>query len=142
MFIYGVNIYYFYGSSINKGNTSSNVTLGSVSFAKIYKGMVVTPNFVTAMMWDSNGGITVYNLSNMSIITTFSLPNYFYPHAISISFSSNSLLAVIETDAANPVSIYSLANQTIINTLSIDDIITSAFFLEQTSTKIIILGQK
>lgn len=87
VFIDGTDIYYFSGSAIQKSSINSALILGSLSLNKVYEGMAVAPNFYKAMLWDSGGEIAIYNLVNMTQISTFSLEYNTNPGTISISFS-------------------------------------------------------
>jgi len=52
VFINRTDVYYFFGSSIKKSNTTTTLVLGIWSLVRTYESMAVSPNFQKAMIWD------------------------------------------------------------------------------------------
>lgn len=75
------------------------------------------------------------------------LGSYTPPHPTSssvthtISFSRDNKYAIIETDRYNPVIVLSLDTFTVLKFISLDDVIFSAFFLDDSNQRVVVLGQ-
>ena len=109
----------------------------SISFYK----MAVTPDFSTVVVWNNVNEVKILtNYPSLTVAHTYTLPILAAGTTDKITFSQDSTLAIIETDAVNPIAILDLNTFQVVNTILILETISSAHFLNPNSNIVVVFG--
>lgn len=94
--------------------------------------MAVTPDKSKALVWNNRSTVYIYSISDA--FTLLHVYNLSYSVTVnrtgSISFSSDSQLAIVEVDTLKPVRVVNLTDFTTIANISVNGAITSTSFLD------------
>jgi len=123
VFLKSNTTFYFSGNAFQMGSTLSSYTSNFYPLIPSYEGIAVAPNYKFAVLWNSTGYLMLYNFTGK--VSEYTLANAPGIGITSVAFSLDSSLAVVETDAFNPITIFSLPKLTVVNTVSINDSLAS-----------------
>lgn len=120
-------------------NKSNGNTLGRADLSTRYQKTTITPDFSQAVAWTTYSSLVFYSLPDLVLLGSY-VPAVTPASGATgkITFSSDSSLALLETDSANELLILSMSNYSVVNSVSVLDTIIEAHFLDSTNTLVII----
>jgi hypothetical protein len=108
-----------------------------------YDRMAVNPTRTRGLIWNNLNEVTIYDLQTLTNLSYWAPAN---PPPVSataafsyITFSADSELAVIETDAYNPIQIINLTSLKVIKEVSISETILYASFLNSSNAELVVV---
>jgi hypothetical protein len=117
-------------------NSSKTITLG-VSNCQI----AVSPNKQNALIWDKRSNLYIYSLPSLALVYTYTLSaNSPATRTDMISFSSDSRMAILESDNLNPVRVINLTDFSTIANITVHGTIQSSTFLDPLNRFILIVA--
>jgi hypothetical protein len=128
------------GSSLTTYNKTSGSSINSIGISdSSYDNVAVTQDGSKAAIWDSsNGKVKFYGIPNLALLYTWT-PTVSSPNSLSsVTFSQDSQLAILETDAHNPLLIINLTTFTTFHSFSISDTILYTHFLNSSNDFVVV----
>lgn len=120
---------------LNNNVVTTHITSNS------YIHMAFSPDFNFLFIWNYYSTFKVLDANSLTPLLTITPNNTPTLNSTQkVTFSSDSSLAILETDSHNPIAIYNLTSLTEEWTITIPDIIHSAHFLNDSNQFIIVFG--
>ena len=100
---------------------TTGMPINGTSISIDYTKMRVNSAYTIAAIWSDSSAVILMNMTDLTIFTTLIPSNSpLFPVTETITFSQDSLLAIIETDHLNPIIVVDLTNFQTIHNISVN----------------------